>query len=305
MSWSTFVFTVLPAGALLVALLASGQSLAMRAGSRVLSAPIRIGNFRVTVAVVMVVACGVLSCLSYSGLRRAEFKLDEASSLSASQAAAITDQLTRNVFYQGRNLYISLLGLTFWLVAWRLKALHDCQQLLACQKLRRPSSPMARGLYLALALALLLLADVPLCRINYQLQLAAFVTPRKDRLMSMSPSCENTIIANAAGPCADFCSDVRHLSEERLSTILWARQWHLLGRVASELFDGTRGVQQGRDRIDALFRKKTCAQVLRSIDKSNVFVNCFCIAASSLSILGAFAAFSHAFGDVDRNDHRD
>ena len=53
---------------------------------------------------------------------------------------------------------------------------------------------------------------------------------------------------------------MRDLSEMRLDTILWVRQWHLLGRTAAEFFDNTRGVEQGRERIDELFKKKTCKE---------------------------------------------
>merc|ERR1712113_171385 len=133
------------------------------------------------------------------------------------------------------------------------------------------------GAYTLLGILAFLAADVPLCRINYNVQLATFVSPRKARLQSSVGMCDSAYLGSAAGPCSDFCDEVKALSQERLATITFARNWHVLGRFAAQIFDDARGVEQGEQRIQELFQKKTCAQVLKSVDKSNQYVNIMCV----------------------------
>lgn len=291
MSWAVFVWTVLPTGGVLAAMLASGKSLAMRAASKVLSAPVRMGNLQLSIASIMTGFCMTLALLSYSALRRCEARVEQQRT-----PLVLQDQQMRDVFHQGRNLYLSLLGLSLWGTAWRLKALYDAKQLGPPQGHRgQPRSPITRGICLALGLLFLLLADVPLCRINYNLQLAAFVTPKKARLLATSaPPCEGVMLSAAGGKCAEFCEEAQKLSEDRLGAIMWARNWHILGRLAAEVFDLGRGMEQGSGRIEDLFAKKTCAEVLRSVDKSNQTVNLMCIFLAALSFIGAFTAFANA-----------
>jgi len=209
------------------------------------------------------------------------------------------DQLMRDVFLHGRNLYLSLLGLSLWVVAWRLKVLFDFKQLAPPPGTGKHTarSACSRTAYLVLGLLALLAGDVPLCRINYNLQLAGFVTPKKVRLLASAAGqqCQGTTEAAASGQCTDFCRQVRELSEERLASIVWARDWHVLGRLAARLFDEGRGVQQGPARIDGLFAKKSCVEVLRSVDKSSEVVNLVCMTFACISVLGAFTAFTHLF----------
>uniref|UniRef100_A0A7S0AAK8 Uncharacterized protein n=1 Tax=Pyrodinium bahamense TaxID=73915 RepID=A0A7S0AAK8_9DINO len=301
MVWSIFVWTVLPTGASLVVMLASGKSAAMWTASKVLSTPVRMGEMHFSLASVMTAVCLLLTTLSHSGLRRCEARA------AASSRPESYDQQMRDVFHQGRNLYLSMLGLTLWALAWRLRVLHEAQQLTTSRPhtgARR--SWFARSVYLILGLTALVIADVPLCRINYNLQLYSFVTPKKGKLLAMSRPCEGIMHSTAGGECADFCTQVRHLSEERLAAIKWARNWHILGRIAAEIFDESRGVEQGTGRIDALFAKKTCLEVLRSVDKSNEAVNYFCLTVAVLSFMFAFAALTSVFDEhPDNHTHVD
>merc|ERR1712226_999314 len=100
-----------------------------------------------------------------------------------------------------------------------------------------------------------------------------------------------------------FCAQARKLSDSRLQAILFVRKWHVLGRFAAEFFDDTRGVQQGDERINALFEAKTCEQVLQSVDKSNAFVNVGCILAAGISLMGVIIALANAFdvGEPESN----
>lgn len=297
MSWALFVTVVLPAGAALTTMLGSGQELAMWMAHKVLLAPFRIGNLRVSLAVFMTALCGTLSALCYSSLRRAEALLAR---VSETQQPLTWEQGMRQVFFSGRNLYICLLGFTLWAVAWRLNSLYVAGQL-ASRKVqpRSRNDRLIRGIYLAIGLVSLLLADVPLCRLNYNFQLAMFVTPKKDHLVAeFGQSCKSAMLhradANATDSCAEFCANARQLSEDRLWSIQWARGWHPVGKRAAMLFDDTRGVQQGTDRIDELFKRKTCLQVVKSIDKSNRLVNALCVFFAGFSVLGFLSGVTNA-----------
>lgn len=195
----------------------------------------------------------------------------------------------------------------FWAVAWRLKALHDRKQLTQLRAHRSgPRSRLARGAWLSLGCLLLLTADIPLCRLNYNLALTTSVSIKKTAALRDAAACEGTLRSSASGRCAEFCEHARELSEERLACILWARKWHILGRFAAQLFDDARGVEQGTSRIDDLFKRKSCADVLRSVDKSNTFVNYGCYILAGVSIIGAFTAFSHFLGPgSEAGNHED
>jgi len=297
MSWAIFVWTVLPTGALLNAMLASGQGLAMSTASKVLSTPIRLGGLQLSLAVFMSALCGALAALCYAGLCRSDQRVEQ---LDGSAYGAINVQLReqqqRHYFIWGRNYYLTLLGLTLWLMAWRLKCMFDSQQLVTAKAVSgRRVSITARLFYMALGVVAFLAADVPLCRINYNLQLATFVSPRKAKLQHTVGLCDAAYLGSAAGPCIEFCDEVKALSQERLATIKFARNWHVLGRFAAQIFDDARGVEQGEQRIQELFQKKTCASVLKSVDKSNQMVNILCIILAGVSIIGAFVALSNAY----------
>eukprot|EP00440_Ansanella_granifera_P037844 gb/GFBE01041055.1/.p1 GENE.gb/GFBE01041055.1/~~gb/GFBE01041055.1/.p1 ORF type:complete len:338 (+),score=58.43 gb/GFBE01041055.1/:1-1014(+) len=300
MSWSIFSYTAIPAGVLLAALLLSGNSLAMRAASKVLATPIEVGNLQLNLAVIMTAFCGCLSVLSYAGLHRSSYLADQVkASASMADRGCLQDLQMRNVFHQGRNFYLSLLGLMIWATAWRLKVLHDQNQLSPPQASARrmPKSMASRAAWVLVGLLALLIADVPLCRLNYNLQLLTFVTPQKERLLHQKEQCSNVFMSNAGGPCIEFCDNVRKLSIARSEAVMFVRDWHPLGRLAAELFDGARSMRQGEERIDELFQKKTCVQVLLSTDKSNQLVNVICVVCAVLAITGAFAALSQGIFD--------
>mmetsp|Transcript_34607 Transcript_34607/g.62736 ORF Transcript_34607/g.62736 Transcript_34607/m.62736 type:complete len:310 (+) Transcript_34607:86-1015(+) len=303
MAWAIIAYFVVPLGAICATLLASGESLAVKAGSKILSTPVEIHNLKLSIAVVMTGLCGCLSLLSYAGLQRVTARAAQSkASTSWWSFVSVQDADLKDQFLQGRNYYLSLLGLTLWAFAWRLKVLSDRRQLVPPPRgvQRRPLA--SRAPFFALGLLALLVADVPLCRLNYQIQLATFVTPAKDGLQTTAARCENVWAAGATGDCAAFCVDVRKLSEERHSIVMFVRHWHLLGRLAAEMFDDARDVMQGSERIDKLFEKKSCAQVLSSVDKSNTWVNIFCVLLTGVSIIGSFAAFSQVFDGEDAGE---
>lgn len=298
-----FVRTVLPLGAVFVAMLASGSTALMRVASVVLATPVRIGSLQLSIPVFMTALCSILSLCFYTSLNRQEARAAQTQS-SVAEALAMQDRQQMMAAFAGRNFYISLLGLTLWVVAWRLKALHDQQRLLPrAPAARRPMPATTRLLYVVMGIVAFLMADVPICRINYNVQLYMFVTVRKASLQRHAEGCEAVYLARASETseaCSDFCDQVRMLSEERSSIIASARDWHVLGRVAARIFDGARGVEQGEVRLAKLFETKTCAQVLESVDKSNWRVNVLCLFFATVAIMGAWSAFSDAYEDHQR-----
>mmetsp|Transcript_13332 Transcript_13332/g.20233 ORF Transcript_13332/g.20233 Transcript_13332/m.20233 type:complete len:329 (-) Transcript_13332:141-1127(-) len=289
--WGIFVWSVLPPGALFVLLLTSGNSLALRVASRVLSTPVRISGFQLSLASFVSAICFVLMACSYLSFRTAE---DRVLHMKDSGLVSGDRSLQTSSFYWGRNFYMTMLGLVLWATAWRLKTLVDQNQLCPPRKPDQPIPTYKRALYLLLGVSLMVLADIPLCRINYNLQLAWYVTPVKNDLTNKfaASSCRNAMFANAEGDCAGLCMKVKKLSDERLATIMSARGQHLLGSAAAQFFDGARGTEQGAGRIEDLFEKKTCMKVLESVDKSNNMVNIFCAICSVLCVIGFFSCFS-------------
>lgn len=298
MSWALFVGLVLPTGGALAAMLASGQSFAMKVAHFVLLSPVRIGKLHLSLGVFMTMLCAVLSALCYSSLRRSEAKL----SAGGAPYSMEWEQGMRHVFYSGRNFYICLLGLTLWAFAWRLNSLYVDDRLQSKRKVGvRSGSSCARLVYVAVAFFSLVLADVPLCRLNYNFQLGTFVTPKKDQLIAdFEQACTSAMLVtaqadvNGTEPCTSFCLASRELSEDRLWSVQWARRWHPVGRFAAVVFDDLRHVEQGADRIDDLFERKTCLQVLKSVDKSNFMVNCICVFAIAVSLIGFLSGIMNA-----------
>jgi len=294
MLWFVFVCMVLPPGALLLLCLTSGNSAAMALACRLLKVRMQIGKLEVSPGCFMCGLCSILAFISFASLRKYETQATEGLGMLPSQAITLQDRFLMRQRYQERNLYMSLLCLMLWGTAWRLGALRNRKQLVpAASTVRHMGGKM---MYLVVAIVALLSADIPLCRINYNLQLMMFVTPGKDRLLANMGPCEDAVLDQASGHCQEFCWEVRKLSEERAAAIANARRCHILGRFAAQVFDDARGVEQD-GRVDDLFTKKPCARILRSVDKSNQIVNLFCFLFAGLAVTSAFASMS-AFLDT-------
>lgn len=302
-----FVYTLLPLGFFLVAMFLSGNVMLMSCASKVLGVPIRVNAFRISLAVVSTALSGILAVLFYAQLCRYESKLSDEITVWATETSGMKDRQQLKAVFAQRNFYICLLGLVLWGMAWRLKELYDSRKLVVARA-ARPRAMGTRVIYIGVSLLAFVVADIPLCRLNYNLNLMTFVTPRKHALLnSFAAPCANVYKAGATGECAKFCEDVAALSEERRQTILWARGFHPLGRVAAQIFDAGRGVEQDEGRVDQLLQKKPCDQVLKSVDKSNVMVNIACMVFAVIGVMGGFSALATAFdvGAPDTNLHED
>lgn len=298
MVWAVFAYTVLPAGAVLVTALASGNSLAMKLAATVLQKRVEIGFVRLSLSMLVLAVCGVLSAFSFSEKSHYEEEVRAAEIAEERLTDGLYFRKMDRMHHSRGNLYCGLLGLALWAIARQLEYLHARGQLTPPRRRGVAKGFFGRALWVAIGVVALFCGDVPLCRAHYAVQISVVLTPWKHRLLSRSSKCED---AYAAQPhfCDQFCEQARALSEERLATIRRVRDWHPLGRVAAEIFDDTRGVEQGGDRIDQLFAAKTCAQVIRRADASNWLVNCFCAALGGVLVVVAFSAFSEALSDSD------
>lgn len=305
MSWYLFLYVVVVPGALLTMMLLSGVRLCGRFASLVLETPVRIGSSQVSIAMFMMGLSVILSTVGYSGLKRCE---ERYATTDFGMQIGSSDRYMKDIFHQGRNLYLSLLGFTLWSISWRMKALHasgglgqehsNSQEASGSTATKGRALPTsARVKYLVVALLALIVADIPVCRINYSIQLATFVTPKKHQLLKdFGSRCEGAMLASASGECSNFCSEARQLSNERDSAIQWTRSWHMTGKFAAQLFDGARGVKQGTQRIDKLYHDRSCLDVLGSVDKSNKFVNFICWVIALVAVLAFFVALGNLLG---------
>jgi len=302
MYWALFAYFVIPVGAVLTLMLVSGAQWLVTLATRLLSTPLRIHSVTISLDLMMTGFCSILGMLAYSSMRRAEFRLAQSKTESLAAMRANVDELMRNVAVHDRNFWLSILGLTLWGVAWRLKTLF-VSQAIAVQPRKDCRSMSSRLKWAAFALVCLALADVPLCRLNYTVQLISFVSPQKASMLEFGKShgCRDVMLAGATGECAKFCTEARNLADDRLWAVTWARNWHISGKYAAQVFDGFRGVQQGQDRIAGLFAKKTCEGVLKSVDKSNHLVNTACGLFACISIIGCFIGMQNALSAGEGN----
>ncbi|CAE7468820.1 unnamed protein product [Symbiodinium necroappetens] len=295
--WGIFTYAAIPSGFVVMLLLLSDIAFLMQVASKVMRAPspVTLGNLRLNVAVLMTAFCGILTVITYASVQRAQAKTQKIGAL---------ERETSNLFYVERNYWLSILALTIWVTSWRLEVLYR-------ERPHRPAFALnlrpSKALWIGLGVAALLVADLPLCRLNYQFQIYSYVTPGKDNLQASPLAAEcNGVYASEGGRCSEFCQQVRFLSEERLASVHFARKWHVLGRWSAEVFDMARDVQQDSSHVSQLFQKKTCVDVLKSVDKSNDMVNAFCLVLAGVAVLVAFAAFSQVLGDaVETNLHSD
>merc|ERR1712166_1148503 len=145
----------------------------------------------------------------------------------------LMNQFLVRAFEASRDTWMALLGALLWAVVARFKALKDSGSLIQPMGGVRPKSTAQRIMWLSLALLCLVIADIPFCRVNYQMTLNANITPAKERLLSGQPGthCANEMIASATGICIEFCKEAKDLAVQRYEATMWARDWHILGRV--------------------------------------------------------------------------
>lgn len=77
------------------------------------------------------------------------------------------------------------------------------------------------------------------------------------------------------------------LSESRQEILHQVRNSHPASRLAGEIFDGARGLDQSL-KIEDLFGRKSCEQVIGSADKTNWYVDLSALVAGAVSLVVVF-----------------
>eukprot|EP01126_Amoeba_proteus_P066247 TRINITY_DN9547_c0_g2_i1.p1 TRINITY_DN9547_c0_g2~~TRINITY_DN9547_c0_g2_i1.p1 ORF type:complete len:188 (+),score=29.65 TRINITY_DN9547_c0_g2_i1:47-565(+) len=93
-------------------------------------------------------------------------------------------------------------------------------------------------------------------------------------------SCPMKVNESATGPCSMLCEEAQRLSHQRHSVKMEARKINLFVNWASQVFDFFRG---GPDILRKKISKKSCSQLLLSVDRSNNTVNYFLLGLFFLS----------------------
>lgn len=296
MYWSLIAYGAIPFGAFLTMLLISGWKLLIDLASMICSTPVKIQKVAVSLDLLMTGLFAIMALLQHSNFQRAETKLREGQSTLQNM-----DELQRNVAFAERNWWICMLALTVWGVAWRMKNLYSSGIVAVQTRQVRHGSLKGRLMWTGALLVCVLAADLPVCRLNYHMQIAAHITPTKTSLRTFGEknSCNGVMLAGAQGNCAEFCRKARSLSDDRLWAVEWARRWHMLGNVAAKTFDGLRNVEQGQQRIEQLFQDKSCDRVLESVDKSNHMVNMACAAGAAVAVVGVLVSLQNILSAGD------
>jgi len=275
----------------------TGSQLMMSFAGKVLQAPVRISLLEMSIPMLVSAICAIVAVVNYGMMSRHEAWIKKFGN-SANTLPELREREEKKAAFAGRNFYIALLGLVMWMVAARLHMFFRRQQLVPVKKTAKRTSLATRITYAVIALIASLCGDIPLCRINYTIQLSSYVTPRRLSLQFRDRgACDGQSIFSASQPCEAFCKEVEELAHERLNTVMAIRSWHIFGKFAAELFDGARGVEQGEQRIRQLFKDKTCAQVLEGVDRSNQSVNFFCWGVTVLMSMVALSFGTAVFSD--------
>jgi len=286
---------IIPAGAATTLCYVSGFESLVKVAGVLMNSPIRVQKVQISLALFLTGLCAVMSLFAYSSCKRHESDIERHQARFAFQTG-LEDQLMRNKFASERNFWMSMLALALWVVSWRLKTLFDSKHIQIAPAVPKEGGTKWRIIYAVIAVLCAILADIPMCRLNYTLQIHTYITPTKGTLTAFSKAngCAEANLGSSTGECANYCSEVRKLSEDRQWAIMWTRNWHPTGKFAAEIFDGIRRQDQGEGKVDKLFEDRSCDRVLASIDKSNTMVNMSCIAMAAVAIIGCLVGLQNA-----------
>jgi hypothetical protein len=167
------------------------------------------------------------------------------------------------------------------------------------------ASWMPNAKWIIIFLIACLIADIPLARLDYKMQLESRITTHKKELLRsyLEKPCNLAHLNDGKSgvDCETFCNTTYKLSLERVNVVLTVRSRHHAGAYAADFFDRFRGVEQEKKKTDDLFLERTCHKVLESVDKSNELVNYACY-ITSLLFLGVCIMVLHKIIEVPAMD---
>lgn len=284
-------------GIALNVLLLSGFAWTAKLGRRIGALEIKIGNFTMSLVVMVTSVCMLLFVGQHMSLHRI-------SSMTTSRLdILLQDKYLKDRFRIERNWWMSGCCLCIWVTTWRLTVMHR-SGLLQVWNPRFQWRLKSRAAWICLAIVIFLVGDLPVSRAHYWFQMSSSITPNKVELTDRyGDSCTGVFLKNCVAgkaalcpeKCNTYCKDVRVLATDRQNVVHWVRNSHVTGKWGAQIFDGVRGVEQTSKRVDALFESKSCSQVLQSVDKSNFLVNVICMSCAVVVFFLLLWALAHVF----------
>jgi hypothetical protein len=286
---------VLPTGALLLFMLVNGNAFSSNYPNSIARFLLRknigprvevlgkhmylsLGSFCSFVSAFLVVLCYVSQAVSQDHLTQITSGLEK--KLPGAKQAA-----ERDLEQNGKHFWICIATCIVWVASWRLAYAFDVGDY-EVAKVQAPT-PSQRRLpnklvYIGVFIALCILTDIALCRLNYNLLLYRSVTSRKTEVQAfgLENKCSDAKLNDygLSTNCKQFCREVRELSQERLNTLRFVRDWYPCGGIAARFFDRLRGEDSASEqKINEIFKVKSCERALLSSDKSNREVNLWCV----------------------------
>lgn len=131
-------------------------------------------------------------------------------------------------------------------------------------------------------------------RLCYRQGLVTTITPLKETALRELPKdvrdeCMKAMGAqsNTLSMCSKFCSTARDLSGMRRRELVRVRKEFPVSAWLAATFDRARSVKQD-SRVEDLFMKKTCGQLVDGVDRTNMLVDYFCACLMVIAFLLAY-----------------
>jgi hypothetical protein len=295
-----------PSGMALLYMLMSGRPPLQKFASHLLhySFTLQYGKFRLALTLADWVTM-VVSLLTLMNFYYVAFEVEKsADQIVLGVSAAAYAETAKNLedYQNMSNFMICLMASVIWLTCSHMdKQIRKGTIVTVPQGLK---SWMPSGKWILIFLIACLLADIPLARLDYKMQLESRITAPKTQLQKrfQDKPCNMATLNDGKFPeCEAFCNATYKLSLERVNVVLLTRSRHFLGAYAADIFDRFRGVEQEKAKTDELFTQRTCTGVLASVDKSNELVNYVCY-ITSLLFLGVCIITLHKIIEVPSMD---
>merc|ERR1712083_852810 len=142
--------------------------------------------------------------------------------------------------------------------------------------------------------AMLIAFDIAFSRFNYHAALQELGPEKLSLTVQYGDRCtESMLYSTKKSPeCNQFCEKVRSLAERRREAMMRVRAMHPTGPLAAKIFLrlDKRDDATNKDLYEHLFKDKTCARVLQSVNKSNWKADMWALAFLIVSVLLSFCA---------------
>lgn len=274
------------------------------------SLPIHFGTFSPGVTIVVIAFSGITAYTSFLDWMKWKNQFAKIGQVGVNHGEVEIHMVTEE-----RDFWRSFMVFVIWVLAWRLKSLTQGDAPLLrvrggptdlhhahasspdpavslnkslVDRVKRSSKKIWQAVW---AFASLVLADASLIRVSFLSRLES-ITAEKRRIAQRNYQCESVLLGSATGECRNFCEMVQEVSRTREQAMETAHRSHPVGNLVSHMFDFWRG---GGSSAESLFKERSCATVLRSVDKSNQLVNYLNWGLAIVAIISLLMAATRLF----------